>query len=323
MIVTYILSAISIILLLLLIILIFKFRKGGQDLLLHQKIDSIREEFTKNIFQAQSDLFNTQKGIAEELNKLYKEIGNINIETGEILGLTKSFSDILKPTKRRGILGESILENIIADVLPKEMVFPQYSFRNGKTVDFLIRLPQGSLAVDAKFSLESFKNYTEADSDNKDKLKKIFVDSIKRRVDETAEYILPDEGTLDFSFMYVPSEAVYYFIVTETDALDYSNKKRVFLVGPNTFYVYLKTLFVGFKALQIEKKAKLIYEGLKRLELELENLTRDYAILGTHLKSALSKYEDARRRLERAQLKLANIKESEPSEDENKIKSHP
>jgi len=313
-----ILSGLCLILALLAVFLVLRFGRQNQDLLLHQKLDSLKDELNRNVVQTQTSLIDSQKGITEELNKLYKEIGTINQESGQILNLTRSFHDILKPTKRRGMLGESILENIIRDVLPDDVIVPQFGFRNGKKVDFLIKLPQGNLPIDAKFSLEPFTAYLNAKEEEKNRAKKIFTDSIKRRIDEASGYILPDEGTVEFAFMYVPSEAIYYSIITETELPDYAQKKRVFLMGPNTFYVYLKTILVGFEALKIEKKAKVIYESLKRLELEMETSLREYGILGTHIRSAGTKYEDVRKKLENIQFKLTHT-DIEEEKDEKII----
>ena len=185
---------------LLLIVLIVKSARRSLDLTLHQKLDAIKEEFTKNVVQTQNGFIATQQGIAQHLSQLYKEIGTINQESSQILTLTKSFYDALKPTKRRSILGEVILENIVKDVIPQEAVIPQYTFRNGRRVDILLKLPQGNVPIDAKFSLDTFKNYNDASEAEKQKYKRLCVDSIKKRVDETASYILTDEGTLDFSF---------------------------------------------------------------------------------------------------------------------------
>jgi len=314
----YILFFLLILLSLIILVLILKISRSSQDLLLHQKLDSIKEDFTKNIFQAQSNLFDTQKNITEQLNKLYQEIGNINRASSDILNLTKSFQDILRPTKKRGVVGESILENLIIDVFPKELISSQYTFGNGRKVDFLIKLPSGFIPVDAKFSLEAFRNYTEAKDEDKERFRRGFIDTIKKRVDETAGYILPDEGTVDFSLMYVPSEAVYYFIITETSLVEYAHKKRVFIVGPNTFYAYLKTLLIGFEALKIERRAKFIYDGLKRIELEIENALREYGILGTHLRSAIAKYEEVKKRIESIQFKLTSMKSQQITHDEDK-----
>ena len=303
----YFLLGIVLILLILLLFFSAKMFKGSQDILLHQKIDSLREELTRRTLETQNTLFDTQKNLTDYLTQLYKEIGNINQESLQILNLTKSFHEILRPTKKRGLVGESILENILKDTLPQGMVISQHTFSNGRRVDFLIKLSEGNLPIDAKFSLDTFKNYLEAPEHQKEHMRRAVLDGIKKRIDESSQYILPEEGTLEFAFMYIPSEAVYYFLITETDLIDYAKKKRVFVVGPNNFYVYLQTLLFGMKALRIEEKAKIIYNSLKGLELEVENLLKEYAVLGGHLRSASNKYEEVRKKIESTHLKLSSM----------------
>ena len=288
-------------------VIMIRSAKLKHDLLLHQKIDSLREEFTRNILQSKDSLVASQRSVSEELNKLYEKIGGLDKESGQILQLTRSFHDILKPTKARGIFGESILKGLLYDVLPKEAVIAQYSFKDGKKVDFAIKLPSSIVPVDAKFSVESFKSYIDASEPEKERQRRQCVDSIKKRIIETSGYIYPDEGTSDFALMYVPSEAVYYFIITETQLLEFAHQKKVFVVGPNTLYAYLKTIIIGFEAMKIEKKARQIYNDLRRLEKDLLTFIREYGILGSHLRSAASKYEDVSRKIEAISSKIGAI----------------
>jgi len=268
----------------------------------------------------ESSFLDSQRTVAEGISKLYEKIGGLDRGSQEILQLTKSFHDILKPTKTRGILGESILENLLRDVLPKEVVISQYGFKDGKRVDFVIKLPTVIVPIDAKFPVESFRNYVDAKEVDKKAQYRICLDSIKKRILETATYIYPDEGTSDFALMYVPSEAVYYFIITETEALEFANQKKVFVVGPSTLYAYLKTILVGFQAMKIEKRARQIYDNLKRLEKDLVVFMRDYGTLGTHIRSASSKYEDLSKRIERISSRLHTI-EADDDESSNKSSS--
>ena len=265
----------------------------------------------------ESSFLNSQRTVAEGISKLYERIGSLDRGSQEILQLTKSFHDILKPTKARGVFGESILENLLRDVLPKEVIISQYGFRDGKRVDFAIKLPTVIVPIDAKFSVEPFKNYIDAKEADKKAQHRICLESIKRRILETATYIYPDEGTSDFALMYVPSEAVYYFIITETEALEFANQKKVFVVGPSTLYAYLKTILVGFQAIKIEKRAKQIYDNLKRLEKDVVVFMRDYGTLGTHIRSASSKYEDLSKRIERISSRIHTI-EAEGDESSSK-----
>ena len=265
----------------------------------------------------ESNFLTSQKAVAEGMSKIYERIGGLDRGSQEILQLTKSFHDILKPTKTRGILGESILENLLRDILPKEVIISQYGFKDGKRVDFAIKLPTVIVPIDAKFSLESFKNYIDAKEADKKAQRRICLEGIKKRILETATYIYPDEGTSDFALMYVPSEAVYYFIITETEALEFANQKKVFVVGPSTLYAYLKTILVGFQAIKIEKKARQIYDNLKILEKDVVVFIRDYGTLGTHIRSASSKYEDLSKKIENISSKLYTI-EAEDDESPSK-----
>jgi len=303
----FILYIVIAILLIGLILVVVWATRGKEDILLHNKIDSLREELTNNIVKTQTNLVDSSRIVSDGLSKLYEKIGSLDVESREILNLTKEFHDILKPTKSRGIVGESILENILRDVLPKEAILPQYSFRDGKKVDFAILIPSGIVPVDAKFSLEVFNNYTQAKDQDKRSKEKALIDSIKKRIVETSGYIYPDEGTTDFSLMYVPSEAVYYFVITETSLLEFAHQKKVFIVGPNTFYAYLKTIFVGFQALRIEKKAKQIYNDLKRLEKDMSTFIKEYTVLGTHIRSASLKYDDTSKKIDTLYSKLNSI----------------
>ena len=314
----YILLALLILLAGSILVLSLKLLRKRSDELLHQKIDLLKDEFNRNILSANSRFSEAQNSIVSQLSSLYQEIGSINKEADEILNLTKSVSSVLQPTKKRGIAGENILEQLIYDVLPKEMVIPQYTFSNNKKVDFLIKLPSGSVPIDAKFSLDAFQNYIEAQDSDKNKLKRLFMDGIKKRIDETAAYIIPEEGTFDFSMMYVPSEAVYYFIITETDILDYARKKKVFITGPSSFYIYLQTLFIGTEALKIEKQAKYIYNSMKQMEKDIDDLLRDYYTLGSHIRNSSVKFEDVKRKIETFKLKIDSFKSFQEPSDEDK-----
>ncbi len=302
------LSCVILILAIVLLFLIFRLNKNSRDLLLHQRIDSLKEELNKNFVATHLE---ASKNLLGEFSRLYEKLGHLDRETTEILNLSKSFVDILKPTKSRGLVGESILENLLTDILPAETVLKQHTFRNGKKVDFAIKLKEGLIPIDAKFSLEAFRNYLEAPAQDKEKQRKLCIESLKTRVEETHQYIQPAEGTLEFSLMYVPSEALYYFLITETELLEYAHRLRVFIVGPNSFYVYLKTLLIGLGALKVEERAKQLYAGLKGLEIEMAKLTQDYTILGSHLRNAGSKYEEVYKKIEGLNLKLTYLNKQE------------
>ncbi len=266
-----------------------------------------KQEISSNLSQAQTNYLNSFNSIFSELSKLYEKMGGLDKESKEIHELTKTFHHILMPTKKRGSLGESLAENLLREVLPADAVLSQYMFKDGKRVDFVVKLPGGLVPIDAKFSLETFKNYQEASQHDKKQKQKIFIDSIKKRISETAHYIYPDENTVDFSIMYVPSESVYYSIITETDLLSFSRSKKVFIAGPNTLYIYLRTLCIGFRALKIGKNTRQIYNTLERLDKDIDAFTKDYGILGTHIRSAAQKYQDLNQKITGVSQRLKTI----------------
>jgi DNA recombination protein RmuC len=296
---------IFILLVILVILLVFLKNNPREDFI--GKIDSLKEEFSKNLNQAQTNQLNSFNSIFSQLSGLYEKLGGLDKESKEIHSLTKAFQNILIPTKKRGTLGENLVENLLREVLPDETILSQHTFRDGKRVDFVIKLPDALVPIDAKFSLDTFRSYIEADQGEKKQRRKVCIDSIKKRILETSQYIYPDEGTVDFSLMYVPSEAVYYFIITDTNLLDFARRKKVFIAGPNTLYTYLKTLCIGFRALKIEKSAKQIYDILGRLDKDVESFIKEYNVLGTHLRSATSKYQELNRKIENVALQLNNI----------------
>ncbi|MCF7869684.1 MAG: DNA recombination protein RmuC [Candidatus Omnitrophica bacterium] len=289
-----------------LVILLIYLKKPRKEEVSRQ-LDLLKEEIFNNLNQTQTNHLNSFNSIFSQLAKLYEKMGGLDKESKEIHNLTKTFQNILIPTKKRGTLGENLVENLLREVLPDETILSQYTFRDGKRVDFAIKLPNALVPIDAKFSLDTFRNYVEAGQGEKKQKRKVCIESIKKRILETSQYIYPDEGTVDFSLMYVPSESVYYFIITDTILLDFARSKNVFITGPNSLYIYLKTLCIGFKALKIEKSAKQIYDTLGRLEKDVGSFIKDYRVLGTHLRSASLKYQELDQKIESVSMQLKTI----------------
>ncbi|MBU4345696.1 MAG: DNA recombination protein RmuC, partial [Candidatus Omnitrophica bacterium] len=138
-----------------------------------------------------------------------------------------------------------------------------------------------------------------------------FIQDIKARVDEVAsKYILPQENTYDFAFMYIPAENVYYEIIIKEDLLSYFVSKKVIPVSPNTFYAYLQIICLGLKGLKIEENAKVILKNLSTLSIEIGKFKDDFDTLGGHLSNARSKYEDSQKRLDRFSDRLTNMQDT-------------
>ena len=258
----------------------------------------------------------TQRGVGERLDTTAGIIGNLQNSLGkleqtnnQIFEISKDISglqDLLRAPKFRGEMGETMLGNLLSQVLPKDHYRMQYSFKSGETVDAVIFLGANLVTIDAKFPYENFKAAMAAANDEQRTLyTKKFVNDVKNRINEIAsKYIVPDEGTFDFALMYIPAENVYYEATIKQELLSYALIKRVIPVSPNTFYAYLQVICLGLKGLQVEQNAKEILAHLGRLQQDLLRFSEDFRLVGSHIKNALQKYADAEKRLDKFQDKL-------------------
>jgi len=240
--------------------------------------------------------------VSERLAKLGEASARI-FEVGQGL---RELQQILGSPKMRGGLGEYLLEDMLATVLPRESFAVQYGFRSGEKVDAAIFLSEGILCVDAKFPLENFRRMSELDGEERRKVRKSFHRDVKLRIDEISKrYINPEEGTLDFAFMYLPAENVYYeaVLAPDSDAADLADyafrQRRVIPVSPNSFYAYLQVVLAGIRGLKVEENAKRILASLDQLGGELGKVREDFDKLGKHLNNALSSHAGVTGRLDR------------------------
>jgi len=264
------------------------------------------------------------KTVGERIADTTKVFGEVKESLGELTQRTKeiqevgknisSLQDLLRAPKFRGGFGELLLERLLADILPRDNYSLQYRFRNGETVDAVIRIGGNLVPIDSKFPLEDFERVVAAQSEEEQlALRRQFTRTIKKHVDDVTKYILPDENTFDFALMYIPAENVYYETILrghteESEIYSYSLQKRVIPVSPNSFYAYLQVIILGLKGLHIEKTAREILGHLGRLQGDLADFQEDYATLGTHIGHAARKYDEAERKLTRLgdELQLAS-----------------
>jgi DNA recombination protein RmuC len=269
-----------------------------------QAIQEANKVIGNNLGSATAIFGNVQEklGRLEETNRQIYEIGK---------DIT-SLQDLLRAPKFRGVMGETMLENLLAQILPPKFYQVQYRFKSQDVVDAIIRLGERIVCVDAKFSLENFQKMLGVESEQeKTALRKKFIQDIKYRADEVAsKYILPQEDTYDFALMYIPAENVYYEVIIKEDLMGYCLAKRVIPVSPNTFYAYLQVICLGLKGLKVEENAKQILKNLTMLSIEIEKFKNDFALLGVHLANAGRKYEESQRRLEKFSDKLDNLQDS-------------
>lgn len=216
----------------------------------------------------------------------------------------QSLQDILKNPKQRGILGEYYLETLLKNVLPPGSYQMQYPFQDGTIVDAVVFVKEKIIPIDSKFSLENYNRLAEErDPVERERLEKLFKTDLKNRIDETAKYVKPNEGTMEFAFMFIPHEAIYYDLlvaqvgavkVNTRDLIEYAFKeKHVIIVSPTSFLAYLQTVLQGLKALQIEESAKEIRKNVEALGKHLASYEEFMKKLGERLGTTVNAYNDA------------------------------
>jgi DNA recombination protein RmuC len=248
---------------------------------------------------------------ATESTRLIREITQELAKVGEgqrqvvsIADNLKNLQDILKNPKQRGVLGEYYLETVLKNVLPPNGYKMQYAFKDGTIVDAVVLTKDGIIPVDSKFSLENYNRILEAtDKTERERYENAFANDLKIRIDETSKYVKPEEGTLDFAFMFIPSEAVYYdLLINKVGAIKSNNvnlieyaagKKKVMVVSPTTFLAYLQTVMQGLKALHIEEAAQKIGERVTELGKHLLSYDEYMQKVGKNLTTTVSAYNAA------------------------------
>lgn len=244
----------------------------------------------------------------EEITRKLASLEETNKQIKDIWGQLEWLENILKNTKQRWILWEYFLESVLKNILPPSNYEFQYVFKNGEIVDGVIFVKEKIIPIDSKFSLENYNRIiTEDNLVTKELLVKDFRNDLKKRIDETSKYIRPDEGTMDFAFMFIPSEWIYYDLlvnkvgtlkVNTVDLIEYAFKERkVIIVSPTSFYAYLQTVLQWLRALQIEESAKDIQRQVEKLWKHLsayeEYLVKLWSSLGTtvnHYNTATKKF---------------------------------
>src|SRR3989344_447759 len=203
--------------------------------------------------QAQKLMSTITKQVSDQLIEVVKGVTETRESTKQVFTIAeqlRNLEKVLKNQKQRGNLGEASLELILSNVLPGQYE-TQYMFKDGEKVDFIVKTKDGLLPVDAKFPLENYiRLMDEPDEERKEIYKKDFKNDVKRRIDETAKYIRPEEGTMPFAFMFIPAEGIYYDLlvnkvssgaINTQNLIEYAyNKRKVIIVSPTTFYAYLQ-----------------------------------------------------------------------------------
>ncbi len=280
---------------------------GGALLMMQKQLEDIRGTLDSKLGEssrAMQEQFGQSAKIIRDVTERLTKLDETNKQVLNFSDQLSDLQDILKNPKQRGVLGEYYLEETLKNVLPPNSYQMQYKFEDGEIVDAVVFVKDKIIPVDSKFSLENYERIlNERDEDERGRLEKAFKQDLKNRIDETSKYVRPKENTMDFAFMFIPSEAIYYDLlvnkvgavkIATRDLIEYAFKdKHVIIVSPTSFLAYLQTVLQGLRALQIEESAKEIRKNVENLGRHLNAYGDFVNKMGGHLGTTVSTFNKA------------------------------
>lgn len=233
---------------------------------------------------------NTQ-ALNKRLDTAAKVIGEVQRNVGEMSEIgrgMKELQEFLQSPKLRGNIGEEVLKDLITQMFPKHSFHLQYTFKSGEKVDAVIKTSAGILPIDSKFPMENFQKMSKAETKKEEaEYKKLFNRDIKKHIQVIGrKYILPEEGTMDFALMYIPSESVYYEVVNSRELLKLAQTARVYPVSPTTLYAHLQTILLSFEGQKIELRARRVFTMLRAVQKDYSKVEESMSTLQRHLNNA-------------------------------------
>ncbi len=304
--------------------------EGGEGLnLIFQQINELSRTMDKKIDNIHQQTHESMKFHTSESSKIIRDVTErltrLDETNKQVISFTdqlQSLQDILKNPKQRGILGEYYLETLLKNVLPPGSYQMQYTFPDGNIVDAVVFVKDKIIPIDSKFSLENYNRLVEErDPVEKERLEKSFVNDLKNRITETAKYIQPEQGTMDFAFMFIPHEAIYYDLLinkvsavtgdTESLIQRAAGKYKVIIVSPTSFLAYLQTVLQGLKAMQIEETAKDIIKRVGELGKHLKSYEDYHNKLGNSLDTVINHYNNSSKEFKKIGKDVLRIAETD------------
>ncbi|MBU2579916.1 DNA recombination protein RmuC [Patescibacteria group bacterium] len=309
--------------------LLFKKKSGegnGESfLMLQQQLSQLSQAMDGKMNESARAIQEQSGQNAKIIRNVTERLTKLDDTNKQVMGFAEqlqSLENILTNPKQRGILGEYYLETVLKNVLPPSGYQMQYDLGDGEIVDAAVFIKDKILPIDSKFSLDNYNRIVkEKDANRRAQLEKRFKIDLKARIDETAKYIKPKKGTMDFAFMFIPSEGIYYDLlvnrigaikVNTRDLIEYAFQDRhVIIVSPTSFHAYLQTVLQGLRALQIEESAKGIRKGVEALAKHLNSYETYLQKMGSNLGTTVKMYNSAYKEFGKIDKDVMKITEGE------------
>ncbi|MFB6099688.1 MAG: DNA recombination protein RmuC [Candidatus Nanohalobium sp.] len=230
------------------------------------------------------------------IGSVESQMESVQEQTKELEELHQGIETMLKSNQQRGEFGERKLETILSEHLPSSMYGLQEQVVGTKKPDAYIDSSAGKICIDAKFPLDRFRKMKEAeDEDEKQRHRRKFRSAVEDTLSQVADkYVKPEKGTTDFAFEFVPSEAVYYYLVKEEyDLLQKYVKKGVQVSSPLTLGHKLELVKSDLRMEELTERAEEVREELDSLQSEFQSFEQDWkTFYDSHLSHLTSKADD-------------------------------
>ena len=277
----------------------------------------MRAEFQRTLGTTEQQLVTQTAATQRSLADVSRQLGALGQQSTRISELAKdigSLQDLLRAPKPRGGFGELMLERLLQDCLPAGSFETQYTYRDGSRVDAIVKYSGRIVPIDAKFPNESYTQIAAArDETERRARRRAFLQQVRRHVDAVARYVSPEDQSIDFAFMYLPSEAIYYELTVgdgapdEIDILAYCADKHVIPASPNTILAYLSVVSLGVRGLAMQERTRELQQGIAQVRREFERFVTLHDQLGHHLNNATNKFDETERALGRASAAIEGL----------------
>lgn len=297
---------------------------------MYTRLDHVAEQLDQRLRENARSMDASKSLLVNQVNNAERTVREVSTSLGRLEQATAalkrtndeiaSFQNLLKSPKVRGSFGEVLLLSLLADVLPADRYATQFQMKStGEIADAIIRLQDGYIvSVDAKFPLANYQLLmTESDETRRILARRHFVRDIKKHISDIShKYISPEEKTLDYAFMYIPIEGVYYETMVHDPGgeslWEFCLQQKVIPVSPNSFLAYLHTILVGLRGMKIEQQAKEILQNLGQMRRDFGQFAEDFTMVGKHLNNAKNRFDASTRRLDKFANRLEQVELDSP-----------
>lgn len=278
------------------------------------KLTEIRGEVEKKLGETVDANLKNFSAVTEKLTRLHEA-------AGQMVSLSKNVGElktILQSPKARGAFGELTLEHMLTELFgaDTEIYATQYELDSRERVDAAIFIEPDKrccICIDAKFPLTNAQPLLDGQVEGADlkTIERAFARDVLARAQEIATKYIRPPSTLDFAFMFVPAESVYYLLLRNNQLHEQLLAMRVVPTSPNAFYAYLRAMAYAFRGRKLQHEARHVLTLIEQIAKDFSVFSEDFRVLGKHLSNAKSKWDEAAQEMDRFNERITSVKRIE------------